>query len=522
MALLLDLTDELLIAIFSRLAIADRVRGVGTCRRMDPLLLLLGGRTLGGLDCPSMTKRNSERLTGGLHAKSRPLLIPAPGLRLLLRRAGPALCSVDLRAPALRQLTGGELAAAMRDAPGVVALRADTPLEAVHAHNLRFWLPQLGEGTELLLHSSVEDLPAAASALRGAALGLTLQPPAVADGEQAAALSALLPALTSLSLGNSFDENTPFPQSRLDNRPLLGLQSVAVVAQALRLPRFIRLDACTAHSRQHPPRAVIGFGDAGLAAIAASLAGCGLRALQLERNRITEAGLAPLLAALPAAHSLEALDLSRNPIQPAGLVSLAQALPRCAGLRWMRLTQILFDVLAVAALVAALPACQVEDLDLTQTGVGDDGVAQLAGALPRCGRLRNLVLSLNNLTAAAAAPLASALPACELRSLDVGLNFIGEGIVALAACLPATRLEQLSVHHCSMGPEGLQALAAALPLCPLLHTLLWTRLHTGLDDSGQRYVFTPAQEAANALFDEAVLLRNADGGSAAMINAEEV
>ena len=31
-----------------------------------------------------------------------------------------------------------------------------------------------------------------------------------------------------------------------------------------------------------------------------------------------------------------------------------------------------------------------------------------------------------------------------------------------------------------------------------------------------------AQEAANALFDEAVLLRNADGGSAAMINAEEV
>lgn len=53
--------------------------------------------------------------------------------------------------------------------------------------------------------------------------------------------------------------------------------------------------------------------------------------------------------------------------------------------------------------------------------------------------------------------------------------------------------------------------------------LLWTRLHTVLDDSGQRYVFTPARqaEAANALFDEAVLLRKADGGSAAMINAEE-
>lgn len=74
-------------------------------------------------------------------------------------------------------------------------------------------------------------------------------------------------------------------------------------------------------------------------------------------------------------------------------------------------------------------------LNLTDTGLGDEGVATIASAIADCcPDLEELHLELNEITAAGAAALASALPRLPaLRILDLKENELeDEGAIALA------------------------------------------------------------------------------------------
>ena len=98
----------------------------------------------------------------------------------------------------------------------------------------------------------------------------------------------------------------------------------------------------------------------------------------------------------------------------------------------------------MAALAKALPPT-LEELYLSGTDCGDDGLVALAAALPALTRLVTLWCSDN--------------PAATAR-----------GWVALAAALPSLpALQELWIHGSpGMGPEGAAALAAAVPSCQRL------------------------------------------------------
>ena len=152
----------------------------------------------------------------------------------------------------------------------------------------------------------------------------------------------------------------------------------------------------------------IELGDGGAAQLAAALvAAPGLRRLELNRNRLSNAGAAALgqisLSSLAAGRSpgLRALTLRHNTIGDAGVMALA-----LSALRTLHL------------------------LDLQDNGVGPAGAIALANALERGSPLRHLDLRRNRVTAHGGRALLAAIgPAgqgeTQLRLLNLAHNHMG-------------------------------------------------------------------------------------------------
>lgn len=103
----------------------------------------------------------------------------------------------------------------------------------------------------------------------------------------------------------------------------------------------------------------------------------------------------------------------------------------------------------------------LESLDLRENrGISDDGVGELARALPRLPALRRLYLHTTRFRDAQ--PLAEALPQA-LEVLDLGGNRICEGGLALARLVgECPSLLYLNLSGIGMGPRDFEALAATM------------------------------------------------------------
>jgi ankyrin repeat protein len=116
-----------------------------------------------------------------------------------------------------------------------------------------------------------------------------------------------------------------------------------------------------------------------------------LQTLLLGNNRLEDAGLAPLLQALPSIPSLQSLSLARNGLTAAGAATLAAWLQQTGGIRNLFLAANFWGDEGAKTLAQALPTAQrLGWLVLEETGLGDGGLEALsetllqAPALTRC------------------------------------------------------------------------------------------------------------------------------------------
>lgn len=179
-----------------------------------------------------------------------------------------------------------------------------------------------------------------------------------------------------------------------------------------------------------------------------------LESLDLSGNRIIGDGLSSVAASLPA--SLTMCDLSSNAFGDAGVAALGAALaggavPRLRSLYLDRVDGGNDGVVALARGVAARHGllAQLSELWLSNNQIGDAGAAALfaalgAGALPSLGDLR---LQFNTLGDASAATLADALTRGALSCCwYLGLSdnaFTDAGLEALVSAVRAGALPRL-------------------------------------------------------------------------------
>lgn len=108
---------------------------------------------------------------------------------------------------------------------------------------------------------------------------------------------------------------------------------------------------------------------------------------------------------------------------------------------------------------------RLEDLVLSNCGLGDAGAAGLAIALQRCSRLRTLRLTGNAISPAGAQPLADAFLALgTLRRVDLSNNALGDaGATAVARSMRMVEtLAEIDVSANAFGSAGCAAVAASL------------------------------------------------------------
>jgi uncharacterized protein (TIGR02996 family) len=175
-----------------------------------------------------------------------------------------------------------------------------------------------------------------------------------------------------------------------------------------------------------------GIGDTGAEALAGSPHLPRLGSLALPRNRLSPAGLRPLVRSALLDRITE-LNLAHNDLGDEGARVLA-ASPRLAGLR---------------------------SVDLTANHVGEEGGLALAGS-PHLGGAQHLHLGGNHLTAATALALAGGQRLAPLRTLDLSDSALGvRGVRALATAAALTGLVTLELNRTGAGDSGAVALAGA-------------------------------------------------------------
>jgi Ran GTPase-activating protein (RanGAP) involved in mRNA processing and transport len=210
-------------------------------------------------------------------------------------------------------------------------------------------------------------------------------------------------------------------------------------------------------------------GNAGLNAIVSH----GLRHTPLLETLSVSAGIGlhgkaggqALAAALSACPALTRLCAGKNQLSSEGVAALAAALPRAAALAHLELADCDAGDAGAAAVAAALPRLTLlENLDLSSNQLGESAADDLADALPRAPRLAELSLKHNQLDAAAVDRLARGGRLLALTALNLTFNPLhAAGGAALGRLLRGSpRLTALHVSACSLGPEGMTALAAAL------------------------------------------------------------
>lgn len=224
-------------------------------------------------------------------------------------------------------------------------------------------------------------------------------------------------------------------------------------------------------------------GAASLASLLRSPGGGGLRRLRLETNGVGDGGCRSLAEALRRPEranvrhrggsggggpSLEFLNLTDADVGPEGAAALASGLRTnramaCLNLsRNVRIGPLGAESIAASYLKGSL---SLVHLDLSETGMGDEGASAVADALKSNGTLSDLDLSRNGITSVGAGAIASSLEInCSLRCIRLGHNDIkddGASNVAFALFRNEV-LERLDCVNCGIGSIGASCVAIAL------------------------------------------------------------
>uniref|UniRef100_A0A7S0AYJ7 Uncharacterized protein n=1 Tax=Pyrodinium bahamense TaxID=73915 RepID=A0A7S0AYJ7_9DINO len=216
-------------------------------------------------------------------------------------------------------------------------------------------------------------------------------------------------------------------------------------------------------------------GDRGLGMLVQGLLHlCALEVLDLTSNNIGDLGAQRIAVALPILVRLRVLVLHSNHVAAVGASGLAEALPQCPSLSELKLGENRLGDPGAVCLAQVLSLCNLRCLDLCGNCIGDDGVIELAKALPKCRSLEQLLLGTNRIADAGAEALADAVPQCKrLERLVLASNDVGDrGAALLAKALPAcSMLTVLSLSGNRLSDNAAECFAEAMPSTPRLKLL---------------------------------------------------
>ena len=184
-----------------------------------------------------------------------------------------------------------------------------------------------------------------------------------------------------------------------------------------------------------------------------------LEELYLSENRLGDEGTEILSDGLIHNCSVRKLDLRSNGIETDGCRALSSVVKECNMLTSLCLAMNEIGDIGVSKLAEGLKDknCQLEDLDLSDNRISEDGAVALSDMLLENSRLQSLNLSFNSIGGNGASSIANVLDRnITLRRLCLRRNNIDNiGASAFATMLPTMRgLKELSMTHNPIDQEG--------------------------------------------------------------------
>ena len=210
-----------------------------------------------------------------------------------------------------------------------------------------------------------------------------------------------------------------------------------------------------------------------------------LRELVLRKVGATSAcmtSIASLLHVLP----LSRLDLSDNPeVGDSGIALFCAALAKNKSLIFLQLRSVGMTALGAGSIASALRSNTVlTTLDLSQNAIGCQGVANLHVALTCNTTLSTLTMCDADIQSKGATLLATVLPSCSLKTLDISSNvmcgkrsdntFDPKPIISIGDALHTKHcsLTSLNLSRSDIGARSTRRLMSALTFNPTIHTLI--------------------------------------------------
>lgn len=192
-----------------------------------------------------------------------------------------------------------------------------------------------------------------------------------------------------------------------------------------------------------------------------------LKNFRLTSSCVSSKGLALLTSGLSHCHLLEELDLSNNQLGDEGTKVVLGALEGKCRLKRLDLSHLPLGGSTLAVLTQGLGHMTLlQSLRLSRSNINDVGCCHLSKALRAATSLEELSLSHNQIGNTGAQDLAAVLPGLpELRKIDLSANGIGPaGGARLAESLTLCRhLEELMLGSNALGDCTALGLAKGLP-----------------------------------------------------------
>ena len=206
------------------------------------------------------------------------------------------------------------------------------------------------------------------------------------------------------------------------------------------------------------------IGEDGMEALSSALSiNTTLKCLNINGNNFGDKGASHLAKALGHT-SLQEIDISNCGIGEEGMVALSSALSTNTTLECLLVHGNSFGDKGVSHLAVALGHTSLQEIDISDCGIGEEGMVALSSALKTNTTLKRLKAYGNNFGDKGATHLAKALSHTSLQEIDISLCGIGEeGMVALSSALSTnTTLNCLKTYWNEFGDKGASHLAVAL------------------------------------------------------------
>lgn len=240
-----------------------------------------------------------------------------------------------------------------------------------------------------------------------------------------------------------------------------------------------------------------------------------LAELILDGNEaITHEGVARLTEGLMSNTTLSALSMASCSVQSTGAAHFNALLKQNTSLTALNVRNNSLSTDGADQLAKILSCSGLQDLDVAENGIKDEGLKALATQLPSSQLSR---LNLYNNELVNFDPLARALSSCSsLAKLDLGHNSLGDaGAQTIAGALSdrGCKLKELHLVFCGIGPVGAGHLANSLVTNTELQELFLG--HNPIEDTGTIHLAEMLEKnrTLNALYLRSVKM-TAEGAAA--------